>query len=85
MINFIDCVIISKVSLIKDVEGEGVIDMTEAQLVMDNFMKKLAADEYKKENQPNNGPEINADFIEEQVMSYSKLLKSGIIDAVLNE
>ena len=49
------------------------IDMTEAQLVMDNFMKKLAADEYKKENQPNNGPEINADFIEEQVMSYSKL------------
>lgn len=61
------------------------IDMTEAQLVMDNFMKKLATDEYKKENQPNNGPEINADFIEEQVMSYSKLLKSGIIDAVLNE
>lgn len=59
--------------------------MTEAKVVMDNFMKKLAADGYRKENQPNNGPEINLDFIEEQVKSYSKLLKSGIIDAALKE
>lgn len=59
--------------------------MTEAKVVMDNFMKKLAADEYKKENQPNNGPEINLDFIDEQLMSYSKLLKSGILNAALGE
>lgn len=48
-------------------------------------MKKLAADEYKKENQPNNGPEINLEFIDEQLMSYSKLLKSGIMDLALGE
>ncbi len=59
--------------------------MTEAKVVMDSFMKKLTADEYKKENQPNNGPEISLDFIDEKLMSYSKLLKSGIIDAALNE
>ena len=59
--------------------------MTEAKIVMDNFMKKLAADEYKRENQPNNGPEINLDFIDEQLMSYSKLLKSGILEAALGE
>lgn len=69
----------------KCIENKEVIGMTEAKAVMDNFMKRLAADEYKKENQPNNGPEINLDFIDEQVMSYSKLLKSGIIDAALNE
>ena len=59
--------------------------MTEAKVVTDNFMKKLAADEYKKENQPNNGPELNLDFIDEQLMSYSKLLKSGILKAALGE
>lgn len=59
--------------------------MTEAKAVMDNFMKKLDADEYKKENQPNNGPEINLDFIDEQLMSYSKLLNSGILNAALGE
>lgn len=62
-----------------------VIGMTEAKVVMDNFMRKLAADEYKKENQPNNGPEINPEFIEEQLMSYSKLLQSGILKAALGE
>ena len=59
--------------------------MSEAKVVMNNFMKKLAADEYKKENQPNNGPEINLEFIDEQLMSYSKLLKSGIMDMALGE
>lgn len=59
--------------------------MSEAKVVMDNFMKRLAADEYKKENQPNNGPEINLEFIDEQLMSYSKLLKSGIMKVALGE
>ena len=61
------------------------MNMSEAKVVMNNFMKKLAADEYKKENQPNNGPEINLEFIDEQLMSYSKLLKSGIMDMALGE
>ena len=59
--------------------------MTEANVVMDNFMKKLIANEYQKENQPNNGPEIDSDFIDKQILSYSKLLESGIIDDMLGE
>lgn len=59
--------------------------MTDAKEVMDNFMKKLTADEYKKENQPNNGPEIDMDFIDEQLVSYSKLLESEIIEAALDK
>lgn len=59
--------------------------MTEAKVVMDNFMKKLATDEYKKENQPNNGPEIDLDFVNEQLMSYSKLLKSEIFKTILDK
>ena len=59
--------------------------MTEAKMVMDNFMKKLSADSYRKENQPNNGPEINLDFIDRQLMSYSKLLRSGVIGKALGE
>lgn len=62
-----------------------VMNMTEAKVVMDNFMKKLAEDEYKKENQPNNGPEINLDFIDEQLKSYSKLLKSEVFRKALGE
>ena len=59
--------------------------MTEARLVMDKFMTKLSADEYKKENQPNNGPKISLEFIDEQLMSYSQLLESGIMEAALDE
>ena len=61
------------------------MDMTEAKMVMDNFMRKLSADSYRKENQPNNGPEINLDFIDRQLMSYSKLLRSGVIGKALGE
>ncbi len=59
--------------------------MTEANIVMDNFMKKLDADKYEKDNQPNNGPKIDSDFIDEQLTSYSKLLKSGILEAALDK
>ncbi len=59
--------------------------MTEANVVMDRFMEKLGDDKFKKENQPNDGPEISQDFIEEQLRSYSKLLQSNIVDAALNE
>lgn len=59
--------------------------MTEASIVMDRFMEKLGNDEFPKENQPNNGPEISQDFINDQVQSYSKLLKSGIVEAALNK
>lgn len=59
--------------------------MTEANVVMDNFMKRLAEDGFKKENQPNDGPQINDEFVDAQVLAFSNLLKSGIIDAALNE
>lgn len=59
--------------------------MTEATVVMDCFMERLGNNGFEKENQPNNGPEINADFINEQLQSYSDLLKSGIVDAALGK
>ena len=59
--------------------------MTEAAVVMDRFMEKLAAGDYKRENQPNNGPEIDAEFIEKQLKSYSRLLDSGILEQALGE
>ena len=42
-------------------------------------------DEFEKENQPNNGPEISLEFIDDQLQSYSKLLNSGIVEAALSE
>lgn len=59
--------------------------MTEANAVMDRFVERLGNSEFEKENQPNNGPEISLDFIDEQLQSYSKLLKSGIVEAALSE
>ena len=59
--------------------------MTDAKVVMDNFMKRLRSDGYVKENQPNNGPEINTSFVEEQVESYTRLLKSGVVKKVLGK
>ena len=52
---------------------------------MDGFMERLGNNGFEKENQPNNGPEISLDFIEEQLQSYSKLLMSGIVEAALSE
>lgn len=59
--------------------------MTEASVVMDRFMERLGSNGFEKENQPNNGPEISLDFIDVQLQSYSKLLKSGIVEAALGE
>lgn len=56
------------------------MDMTKAEVFMDGFMSKLKADDFIKDNQPNKGPEINADFIKEQLLSYTNLLNSGIIE-----
>ena len=49
--------------------------MTEANTFMDDFMNKLKSDGFIKDNQSDKGSEIDADFIEEQLLSYSKLLK----------
>lgn len=59
--------------------------MTKASVVMDRFMERLGNDEFEKENQPNNGPEISLGFIDDQLQSYSKLLRSGIIEMALSE
>ncbi len=61
------------------------MSMTKADVVMDRFMEKLSNGALKKENQPNYGPEISLEFIDEQLQSYSKLLKSGIVEAALRE
>lgn len=59
--------------------------MTNASVVMDQFMKRLSDNGFKKENQPNDGPNIDEDFIEKKLQSYSNLLKSGIIEEALDE
>lgn len=69
----------------KYIKGKGVISMTEAGVVMDRFMERLGNNDFVKENQPNDGPEISLDFIDAQLQSYSKLLKSGIVEAALSE
>ncbi len=59
--------------------------MTDAKEVMDIFMERISNNEFKKENQPNDGPEIDTDFIDKKLQSYSKLLKSGIVEAALDK
>lgn len=59
--------------------------MTEAEVVMDRFMERLGDNGFEKENQPMYGLEIDSDFIDAQLQSYSNLLKSGIVEAALSE
>jgi hypothetical protein len=59
--------------------------MIEAKVAMERFMARLSNGEFKKENQPNDGPEIDEDFINAQLQTYSNLLKSGIIENVLEK
>lgn len=54
--------------------------MMKANVFTDNFMSKLKADDFVKDNQPNKEPKIDAAFIAEQLSSYANLLKSGIIE-----
>lgn len=54
--------------------------MTKASVFTDNFMNKLKANDFVKDNQPNKGPEMDDAFIAEQLSLYVNLLKSGIID-----
>ena len=56
------------------------MDMTKAKDFMDGFMSKLQSDDFIKDNQPNKGPEINAEFVLEQLLSYTNLLNSRIIE-----
>lgn len=45
---------------------------------MNEFMEKLRSDGFVKENQPNKGPDITKEFIEQQIESYSQLIKSDV-------
>lgn len=58
--------------------------MTDTNIAMDRFMEKLGNNEYKKVNQPNNGPELTSEFIAEQLQSFTDLLESGIVDAAVS-
>lgn len=59
--------------------------MTKAADVMDEFMKKLSSNEFERENQPNSGPQMDDEFIREQIDSYSEMLGSGIVKAFLDK
>lgn len=57
------------------------IGMTKASVAMDRFMERLNNDEFQKDNQPNNGPDLTSEFVEEQLQSFTDLLRSGLIGA----
>lgn len=55
--------------------------MTKASVAMDRFMDKLNSGGLRKENEQNNGPEFTTAFIEEQLQSFTDLMRSGLVDA----
>lgn len=59
--------------------------MTNASIFMDEFMRKLENNEFQKENQPNNGPDLDDSFVKQQLASYVRVLKSGIMDAAVQK
>ena len=58
--------------------------MKSANEVMDRFMELLSSGSFVKDNQPNDGPELNQEFVDETVSAYSTFLKSGILDIIPN-
>lgn len=54
--------------------------MTKAITFMDAFMEKLNTNGFNKDNQPNKGPELTTEFVEEQVEAYTHLIKSEIFN-----
>lgn len=57
--------------------------MMKASVAMDRYMSKLDDGSLKKENQPNSGPELTDEFIEEKAQAYTALLQSGLVEAAM--
>lgn len=57
--------------------------MTKSNIVMNKFMGKL--NNIYLEKKTNNNFEIDEDFIDKQSQQYSVLLKSGIVNAAVDE
>ena len=51
---------------------------------MNDFMDKLKKGDFDKDYQTNNGPEINEEFGEKKVESFSKLFDMNIINKVMS-
>lgn len=60
-------------------------NMMNATTFMDGFMNKLNADGFTKDNQPNKGPELTRDFIDEQIKAFDRLLNFGLIESATRE
>lgn len=58
--------------------------MTKAEAVMDDFMKKLHGNEFESEKLQQEGPEMDDAFVAEQIASYFRLLKSGLLETALD-
>lgn len=59
-----------------------VMNMMKADEFMKDFMDELENERLKKDNQPNNGPEITDAFIEKRIQGYTELLNSGLMDCI---
>ena len=51
---------------------------------MNDFMDKLKKGDFDKDYQTNNGPEINEEFGDERVESFSKLFDINVINKVMS-
>ena len=51
---------------------------------MKDFMDNLHEGEFKKENQPNNGPNIDAKFVKKKVERFKKIMDSEVVGRVMN-
>lgn len=56
--------------------------MMKADEFIKDFMNDLNNDRFKKDNQPNRGPEITDAFIEKRLQEYTELLQSGLMECI---
>lgn len=59
--------------------------MMQAEEFMNRFMERLDQNSYEKDNQPNNGPDLNEDFVKQQVALYSEMLQTDVMRQVMEQ
>lgn len=59
--------------------------MRDTKEVMDNFMNKLKNACFDRDSQPNNGPQITEQFINEKLSTYERLLDTSVFKCAINK
>ena len=61
---------------------EGNFMEDEAKKVMERFMQKLKAGEFKKEIQPNTGHPMTEEYVKEQRAKFRKFLETDVVEDI---